>query len=89
MLLEMFLMLNLLASRALFKGIFLITFGKHVVSKSRDLHDLLAMRAGGEHDTFFKQMQVHSILIGKGWISFMAELAGRSVQVFLGLPHHL
>jgi hypothetical protein len=47
MLLEMFLMLNLLASRALFEGVFLITFGEHVVSESRDLHDLLAMRAGG------------------------------------------
>jgi hypothetical protein len=89
MLLEMFLMLNLLASRALFKGIFLITFGKHVVSESRDLHDLLAMRAGGEHDTLFKQVQIHSVLIAEGGISFMAELARRSVQVFFGLPHDL
>jgi hypothetical protein len=89
MLLEMFLMLNLLASRALFEDVFLITFGEHVVSESRYLYDLLAVRAGGEHDTLFKQVQVHSVLIGKGWISFMAELAGRSVQVFFGLPHHL
>lgn len=89
MLLEMFLMLNLLASRALFKGVFLITFGEHVVSESRDLHHLLAVRARGKHDALFKQVQVHSVLIGKGGISFMAELAGRGVQIFFGLPHHL
>ena len=90
MLLEVFLMLNLLAARALFKEVFLVTLGEHVISEGRDFHNLLAVRARGEHDTLFKQVQIHSVLIDEGGISFVAELAcRRSVYVLFLLPCHL
>jgi len=71
------------ASRALPELSFLLAFGEMVVAKGWDLHDLLAVLAGGKHFAIFEKMEIHSVLVGERGVSLLTELA-RGPGVLLG-----